>query len=185
MFYFINKIKKIESKIILIFIIIIYNNLFTMNNIKENYDYYKIPLKCALYVLEKETTKIKKKITFSKNEKPKNNNNDNTKQKYIDNEKYNHENNITNKYNEFISDVLFIIEKNYDLINEKKIFLLDLFNNKNKEKYFRMLSTKEKDYQYWNKYSLIPPIIKISELLNGKINIIGNSPNNIYFEIIK
>ena len=48
-----------------------------------------------------------------------------------------------------------------------------------------MLSTKEKDYQYWNKYGLIPPIIKISELLNGKINIIGKHPNNIYFEIIK
>lgn len=158
-----------------------------MNNIEENYDYYKIPLKCALYVLEKETTKIKKKITFSKNEKPKNidNGDNNTKQKYTDNEKYNHENNIINKYNEFISNVLFIIEKNYDLINEKKIFLLDLFNDKDKEKYFRMLSTKEKDYEYWEKYSLIPPIIKIQELLNGKINIIGKHPNNIYCEIIK
>ena len=161
-----------------------------MNNIEENYDYYKIPLKCALYVLEKETTKIKKKITFSKNEKSKNNdinidNDNNTKQKYTDNEKYIHENNIINKYNEFISNVLFIIEKNYDLINEKKIFLLDLLTDKNKEKYFRMLSTKEKDYEYWEKYSLIPPIIKIQELLNGKINIIGKNPNNIYFEIIK
>jgi hypothetical protein len=160
-----------------------------MNNIEENYDYYKIPLKCALYVLEKETTKIKKKITFSKNEKSKNIDNDidntNTKQKYTDNEKYNHENNITNKYNEFISNVLFIIEKNYDLIYEKKTFLLDLLTTNDKERYFRMLSTKEKDYQYWNKYGLIPPIIKISELLNGKINIIGKHPNNIYFEIIK
>jgi len=26
-----------------------------MNNIEENYDYYKIPLKCALYVLEEKT----------------------------------------------------------------------------------------------------------------------------------
>lgn len=159
-----------------------------MNNIEENYDYYKIPLKCALYVLEKETIKIKKKITFSKNEKSKNNDiniDNNTKQKYTDNEKYIHKNNIINKYNEFISNVLFIIEKNYDLINEKKIFLLDLLTDKNKEKYFRMLSTKEKDYEYWGKYSLIPPIIKIQEYLNGKINIIGKHPNNIYFEIIK
>ena len=77
-----------------------------MNNIEENYEYYKIPLKCALYVLEKETTKIKKKITFSKNEKSKNNdinidNDNDTKEKYINNEKYNHENNIINKYKQF------------------------------------------------------------------------------------
>ena len=144
---------------------------------------------------EKEKNVIKKRITFSKN-----NNIINKKEKIELLNKYDkkeeiEDNNIENdefkidyiikKYNKFVNMILFIVEKNSELLNNEKIYLLNLFNKTDKEKYFKMLCTKEKDYIYWNQYGLEPPMIKISKLLNGKINIINNNPYSIYFEKCK
>jgi hypothetical protein len=160
-----------------------------------------VPLRCALYVLEdndkkedKENEKnvIKKRITFSKN-----NNISNKKEKIEVVNKYdkkekieiNLENNelkrehIIKKYNKFVNMILFIVEKNYDTLNnDEKIYLLNLFNDTDKEKYFKMLCTKENDYNYWKQFDLDPPMIKISKLLEGKINIVNKNPYTIYFE---
>lgn len=179
------------------------NNFFTNYNDNSNIDYehFLVPLRCALYVLEdndkkedKENEKnvIKKRITFSKN-----NNISNKKEKIEVVNKYdkkekieiNLENNelkrehIIKKYNKFVNMILFIVEKNYDTLNnDEKIYLLNLFNDTDKEKYFKMLCTKENDYNYWKQFDLDPPMIKISKLLEGKINIVNKNPYTIYFE---
>ena len=182
------------------------NNFFTNYNDNSNIDYehFLVPLRCALYVLEdndkkedkeKEKNVIKKRITFSKN-----NNISNKKEKIEVVNKYekkekieiNLENNelkreyIIKKYNKFVNMILFIVEKNYDTLNnDEKIYLLNLFNDTDKEKYFKMLCTKENDYNYWKQFDLEPPMIKISKLLEGKINIVNKNPYAIYLEKYK
>ena len=181
------------------------NNFFTNYN---DYEHFLVPLRCALYVLEekdekknikkeeeskeKEKIVIKKRITFSKN----NNNISNKKEKIEVVNKYdkkekieiNLENNelkreyIIKKYNKFINMILFIVEKNYEVLEYEKINLLNLFDKTDKEKYFKMLCTKENDYIYWKQFELEPPMIKISKLLEGKINIVNKNPYTIYLE---
>ena len=182
------------------------NFFFTNYNDNSNIDYehFLVPLRCALYVLEdndkkedKENEKnvIKKRITFSKNnniinkkEKVEVVNNYDKKEKddinnlEIDQSKIE---NIVKKYNKFIDMILFIVEKNSEVLEYEKIHLLNLFNKTDKEKYFKMLCTKENDYIYWKKYGLEPPMIKISKLLDGKINIINKNPYTIYLEKCK
>ena len=143
---------------------------------------------------ENQKNVIKKRIKFSKN-----NNISNKKEKIeilnkydkkeeesnkieIDQSKIEH---IIKKYNKFIDMILFIIEKNYEILNEKNICLMDLFNKYDKEKYFKMLCTKENDYIYWKQFGLEPPMIKISKLLDGKINIVNKNPYTIYLEKCK
>ena len=143
---------------------------------------------------ENQKNVIKKRIKFSKN-----NNISNKKEKIeilnkydkkeeesnkieIDQSKIEH---IIKKYNKFIDMILFIIDKNADTLNENNICLMDLFNKYDKEKYFKMLCTKENDYIYWKQFGLEPPMIKISKLLDGKINIVNKNPYTIYFEKIK
>jgi hypothetical protein len=185
------------------------------NNSNINYEDFLVPLRCALYVLddndkkdennekeeskenykEKEKIVIKKKITFSKNnniinkkEKVEVVNNYDKKEKDDINNLENDElkiENIVKKYNKFIDMILFIIEKNNEILNEKNICLMDLFNKYDKEKYFKMLCTKDKDYIYWKQYGLEPPIIYLSKILDGKINILNKNPHTIYFEKIK
>ena len=136
-----------------------------------------------------------KKITFSKNNNIINkkekvevvNNYDKKEEIQINNSeedqlKIEH---IIKKYNKFINMILFIVEKNYEVVEYEKIHLLNLFNKTDKEKYFKMLCTKENDYIYWKQYGLEPPIIKISKLLDGKINIINKNPYKIYLEKCK
>ena len=137
---------------------------------------------------------IKKRIKFSKN-----NNISNKKEKIEILNKYDKKEeesnkieidqskieNVIKKYNKFIDMILFIIEKNYEILNEKNICLMDLFNKYEKEKYFKMLCTKENDYIYWKQFGLEPPMIKISKLLEGKINIINKNPHTIYLEKCK
>ena len=186
-----------------------FSEINTKNNFFTNYNDYEdflVPLRCALYVLEekdekknikkeeeeKEKIVIKKRITFSKN----NNNISNKKEKIEVVNKYdkkekieiNLENNelkieyIIKKYNKFIDMILFIVEKNSEVLEYEKIHLLNLFNKTDKEKYFKMLCTKENDYIYWKQFGLDPPIIKISKLLEGKINIVNKNPYTIYLE---
>jgi hypothetical protein len=179
------------------------------NNSNINYEDFIVPLRCALYVLddkenniennkkeeEKEKNIIKKRITFSKNNNIINkkekvevvNNYDKKEEIQINNSeedqlKIEH---IIKKYNKFINMILFIVEKNYEVVEYEKIHLLNLFNKTDKEKYFKMLCTKENDYIYWKQYGLEPPIIKISKLLDGKINIINKNPYKIYLEKCK
>jgi hypothetical protein len=184
------------------------------DNSNIDYEHFLVPLRCALYVLEekdekkndkKETDKkeekeknvIKKRITFSKN----NINNISSKKEKIeilnnyDKKEKDESNNLENdelkigyiikKYNKFIDMILFIVEKNSEVLNNEKIHLLNLFNKTDKEKYFKMLCTKENDYIYWKQFGLEPPMIKISKLLDGKINIINKNPYTIYFEKCK
>jgi len=148
---------------------------------------------------EKEKNVIKKKITFSKNNNISNNtsnkkekievlNNYDEKEKDKSNNLENDElkiENIIKKYNKFIDMILFIVEKNSEVLEYEKIHLLNLFNKTDKEKYFKMLCTKENDYIYWKQFGLDPPMIKISKLLEGKINIINKNPYTIYFEKCK
>lgn len=186
-----------------------FSEINTKNNFFTNYNDYEdflVPLRCALYVLEekdekknikkeeeskeKEKIVIKKRITFSKN----NNNISNSKEKIEvlnKKESYNSnhlENNelkreyIIKKYNKFINMILFIVEKNYEVLEYEKINLLNLFDKTDKEKYFKMLCTKENDYIYWKQFELDPPMIKISKLLEGKINIVNKNPYTIYLE---
>jgi hypothetical protein len=186
-----------------------FSEINTKNNFFTNYNDYEdflVPLRCALYVLEekdekknikkeeeskeKEKIVIKKRITFSKN----NNNISNSKEKIEvlnKKESYNSnhlENNdlkigyIIKKYNKFINMILFIVEKNYEVLEYEKINLLNLFDKTYKEKYFKMLCTKENDYIYWKQFELEPPMIKISKLLEGKINIVNKNPYTIYLD---
>jgi hypothetical protein len=148
---------------------------------------------------EKEKAKnvIKKKITFSKNninnisnkkEKIEVVNNYDKKESYDSNHLENDElkiGYIIKKYNKFIDMILFIVKKNSEVLNNEKIHLLNLFNKTDKDKYFKMLCTKETDYIYWKQFNLEPPMIKISKLLDGKINIINKNPYTIYLEKCK
>jgi len=68
---------------------------------------------------------------------------------------------IIKKYNKFIDMILFILEKNSEVLEYEKINILNLFNKTDKEKYFKILSTKENDYIYWKQYGLEQPMIKI------------------------
>ena len=143
---------------------------------------------------ENEKNVIKKRIKFSKN-----NNISNKKEKIEILNKYDKKEeesnkieidqskieNVIKKYNKFIDIILFIIEKNYEILNEKNICLMDLFNKYEKEKYFKMLCTKENDYIYWKQFGLEPPIIHLSKILDGKINIVNKNPYLIYFEKCK
>lgn len=144
---------------------------------------------------ENKTSKEKKKITFLKNnnisdkkEKIEVVNNYDKKESYDSNHLENDElkiGYIIKKYNKFIDIILFIIEKNSEVLEYEKIHLLNLFNKTDKEKYFKMLCTKENDYIYWKQFGLEPPMIKISKLLEGKINIINKNPYTIYLEKCK
>ena len=179
------------------------------NNSNINYEDFLVPLRCALYVLddkenniennkkeeEKEKNIIKKRITFSKNNNIINkkekvevvNNYDKKEEIQINNsEEYQLKiEHIIKKYNKFINMILFIVEKKSEVLEYEKIYLLNLFNKTDKEKYFKMLCTKENDYIYWKQFGLDPPIIKISKLLEGKINIINKNPYKIYLEKCK
>ena len=143
---------------------------------------------------ENEKNVIKKRIKFSHNNISDKKEKIEVVNKYDKKESYNSnhlENDelkigyIIQKYNKFIDMILFIIEKNSEVLNHEKIHLLNLFNKTNKEKYFKMLCTKENDYIYWKQFGLEPPMIKISKLLEGKINIINKNPHTIYLEKCK
>lgn len=157
---------------------------------------------------QKEKNIVKKRITFTRNNNDKKVKNNSSIDKINNNKKAkndsiidkieieNHENNkieidqskiehVVKKYNKFIDMILFIIEKNAEILNKKNICLMELFNKYDKEKYFKMLCTKDKDYLYWKQYGLEPPIVHLSKILDGKINIVNKNPHTIYFEKIK
>jgi hypothetical protein len=143
---------------------------------------------------ENEKNIIKKRIKFSHNNISDKKEKIEVVNKYDKKESYNSnhlENDelkigyIIKKYNKFIDMILFIIEKNSEVLEYEKIHLLNLFNKTDKEKYFKMLCTKENDYIYWKQFGLEPPMIKISKLLEGKINIINKNPYTIYLEKCK
>lgn len=136
-----------------------------------------------LYILD--NNKLKKRITF-----PKPKVNEIKKDDFLYISKDFMKCYMTEKYYLFVNMILFIIGNNINYFNKKnnRIYLKDLLNKEDINKYFKMCHLEKKDYEFWEYYGLVPPLVKISEMLPKKIVVKymlpTSSVNNVYFEAI-
>ena len=85
------------------------------------------------------------------------------------------------RYSKFIKTIAYEVTLNSDLISHKILYLNTLFPKKYLTAYFKYMCVKQKDYDFWKRYGLEPPMVELNNIIPDWIGINCYSPYRIFF----